>query len=172
MKKRPTVTKQWFKIDLMLKKIVLLVLVLGGTLFVNTGNAQNKISQANKDSLDHTVKAYYDLNLIIFQENSTIEDIDSVFTLFTDDFTYVHPNYGGVYTREDLYNGYKRNLEDGGYDGQIVDVKIEQMITGLNAMAISRQYLKKEDEKISVGESQMTLFEFKQGKIRRIFEYW
>jgi hypothetical protein len=97
----------------MLKNIVLLVLVLGGTLFVNTGNAQNKISQANKDSLDHTVKAYYDLNLIIFQENSTIEDIDSVFTLFTDDFTYVHPNYGGVYTREDLYNGYKRNLKDG-----------------------------------------------------------
>lgn len=39
--------------------------------------------------------------------------MDSVFTLFTDDFTYVHPNYGGVYTREDLYNGYKRNLKDG-----------------------------------------------------------
>lgn len=156
----------------MLKNITLLVLVLGGIFFVNTVNAQSKISQAHKDSLDHIVKIYYDLNLVIFREKSTIEDIDSVFTLFTDDFTYVHPNYGGVYTRKDLYKGYKKNLEEGGYDGQIVDVIIEQKITGFNAIAVSRRYLKLVDKNTSVGESQMTLFEFEQGKIRRIFEYW
>jgi hypothetical protein len=128
--------------------------------------------KAHKDSLNYVLDQYYKLNLKVFQADSTPEDVDNIFEMFTDDFTYVHPKYGGVYTREDLYNGYKRNLEDGGYDGQIVDVKIEQMITGLNAMAVSRRYLKKEDEKISVGEFQMTLFEFEQGKIRRIFEYW
>lgn len=129
-------------------------------------------SKAHKDSLDTVVKKYYDLNLKIFQKNSTIEDIDRAFELFTDDFEYVHPKYGGTYTRLDLYNGYVRNQKKGGYDGKITDIKIVNKIIGLNAVVVEKRFVKKKDDGIKVGDSEMTLFEFKNGKISRIFEYW
>ena len=129
-------------------------------------------SKAHKDSLDTVVKKYYDLNLKIFQKNSTIEDIDRAFELFTDDFEYVHPKYGGTYTRQDLYNGYVRNQKKGGYDGKITDIKIVNKIIGLNAVVVEKRFVKKKDDGAKVGDSEMTLFEFKNGKISRIFEYW
>nr|WP_315149277.1 nuclear transport factor 2 family protein [uncultured Flavobacterium sp.] len=129
-------------------------------------------SKAHKDSLDAVVKKYYDLNLKIFQANSTIEDIDSAFELFTDDFQYVHPKYGGTYTREDLYNGYVKNQKNGGYDGKVTDIKIVNKIIGLNAVVVQKMFVKKKDGGIKVGDPEMTLFEFKNGKISRIFEYW
>tara|TARA_R110000744_G_scaffold75216_3_gene149764 strand:+ start:1093 stop:1371 length:279 start_codon:yes stop_codon:yes gene_type:complete len=67
-------------------------------------------TKEHKDSLDILVTKYYDLNLKIFQANSTVEDIDKAFELFTDDFTYVHPKYGGTYIRaETLAFIYKIN---------------------------------------------------------------
>lgn len=129
-------------------------------------------TKAHKDSLNTMVSDYYDLNLKIFQANSTVDDIDSTFDLFTDDFTYIHPKYGGTYTREDLYNGYVRNQKNGGYDGTVTDIKIESQITGLNAVVVQRTYVEKKDGQIETGEPQMTLFEFRNGKISRIFEYW
>jgi ketosteroid isomerase-like protein len=133
--------------------------------------AQNA-SIAHKDSLDTVVKKYYDLNLKIFQASSTIEDIDSTFELFTDDFEYVHPKYGGTYTREDLYSGYVRNQKNGGYDGKVTDIKIINKIIGLNAMVVQKRLVEKKEVGIKVGEAEMILFEFKNGKISRIFEYW
>ena len=55
--------------------------------------------KAHKDSLETSVKKYYDVHLKLFQANSTVEDIDNTFELFMEDFTYVHPKYGGVDTR-------------------------------------------------------------------------
>lgn len=129
-------------------------------------------TQAHKDSLDVIVSEYYDLNLKIFQANSTVEDIDKTFELFTDDFTYVHPKYGGTYTREDLYNGYVRNQKNGGYNGEVTDIKIENKIIGLNAVVVEKRFVKKKDGGIENGKPEMTLFEFRDGKISRIFEYW
>jgi hypothetical protein len=132
---------------------------------------QNNII-THKDSLNHTLNQYYKLNLIVFQQNSTLKGIDDIFELFTDDFTYVHPNYGGVYTREDLYKGYKRNQGNGGYDGSVVDIKIENIIYGLNAITVSKRFIIKENGKMVEGDEQMELFEFKHGKIFMIKEYW
>ncbi len=129
-------------------------------------------TQAHKDSLNALVNEYYRLNLEIFQANSTPEQIDQIFALFTEDFTYVHPKYGGTYTREDLYNGYKRNQANGGYDGSVMDILEFQRITGLNGVVVERSYVTKEESGITQGEKQMTLFEFRDGKISRIFEYW
>lgn len=145
-------------------KIVVATLVF---LFsINQMVAQN-VTKAHTDSLDTVVEKYYELNLIIFQANSTVENIDTLFEIFTSDFEYVHPKYGGIYSREDLYNGYVRNQKNGGYDGKITDIKIVNKILGLNAVTVQRRYVLEED-----GELQMTLFEFKNGKISRIFEYW
>jgi ketosteroid isomerase-like protein len=139
---------------------------------LNLTQAQENNLTTHKDSLNYVLNQYYKLNLKVFQQNSTIEDIDNIFELFTDDFTYVHPKYGGVYTREDLYNGYKRNQSNGGYDGSVVDVKIENSIYGLNVITISKRFITKEDGKTVEGDEQMALFEFKNGKIFMIKEYW
>jgi len=138
---------------------------------VNQGIAQ-EAPKAHKDSLNRVVSKYYELNLKIFQSNSTVEDIDSTFKLFTDDFTYVHPKYGGTYTRERLYNGYLRNQKNGGYDGKVVDIKIINKIIGLNAVVVQKRFLEKKEDGIKEGDPEMTLFEFKDGKISRIVEYW
>lgn len=150
------------------KIVIITILLLFAT---NQITAQNA-TKAHKDSLEIVVKKYYDLNLKIFQANSTIKDIDKAFELFTDDFTYIHPKYGGNYTREDLYNGYVRNQKNGGYDGKITGIKIQNKMVGLNAVVVERSYLKKEGDGTKEGEPRMTLFEFKNGKITRIFEYW
>lgn len=142
------------------------------TLFtIHQTKAQN-VTNFHKDSLEIMVKKYYDLNLKTFQKGSTIQDIDKIFELFTDDFTYVHPKYGGIYSRKDLYNGYVRNQKNGQYNGEIVAIKVENKIIGLNVVVIERKYIIKNEEGAKTGELQVTLFEFKQGKISKIFEYW
>ena len=151
-----------------LKLLVSLFIVIS---IADTIFAQD-VTKAHKDSLDTMVTKYYDLNLKIFQANSTVQDIDKAFELFTDDFTYVHPKYGGTYTREDLYNGYVRNQKNGGYDGTVTGIKIENKIIGLNAVVVEKKFVEKKEGKIKGGEPEMTLFEFRDGKISRIFEYW
>lgn len=131
-----------------------------------------EVTKTHKDSLSTMVDAYYKQNVKIFQANSTVKDIDEIFKLFTDDFTYIHPKYGGTYTRKSLYGGYVRNQKNGGYDGSVADVKIINKIIGLNAVVVERIYIEKVDGKLKDGERRMTLFEFKNGKISRIFEYW
>lgn len=151
-----------------LKKIISILLVL----FASNQIIAQDAAKTHKDSLETIVEKYYNLNLKIFQANSTIQDIDSTFELFTSDFTYVHPKYGGIYTRENLYNGYVRNQKAGGYDGKVIDIRILNKIVGLNAVVVQKSFVQKKDGKIKDGEPQMTLFEFKNGKISRIFEYW
>ncbi len=155
----------------MVSNFKLLVSLFLTLLAINQIIAQDA-TKAHKDSLETIVKKYYDLNLKIFQANSTIDDIDKAFELFTKDFTYVHPKYGGTYTREDLYNGYVRNQKNGGYDGKVTDIKILNKIVGLNAVVTQKCFVEKKDGKIKDGEPEMTLFEFRDGKISRIFEYW
>jgi len=129
-------------------------------------------TKAHKDSLNSVVKNYFELNLIVFQPNSTVEDIDRIFDLFTDEFVYVHPKYGGTYTREELYEGYVRNQKNGAYNGSIADIRIGKKIIGLNACVVQKHFVEKKGDELEEGEPQMTLFEFEKGKISRIFEYW
>jgi len=143
-----------------------LFLVLAIVFFVTNANAQSK---AHKDSLNAVIKIYYDLNLKVFQADSKPVDVDNIFKIFTDDFTYVHPKYGGVYTREVLQKGYLRNQKNGRYDSNTTDIKIVNRIVGLNSVVVARKYITKKDGE---GEAKMTLFEFKNGKISKIFEYW
>ncbi len=126
-------------------------------------------TKAHKDSLNTVIKAYYELNVKVSQVDSTPKTIENIFELFTDDFTYVHPKYGGVYTRADLLKGYLRNQKSGRYNGDVTDIKIVNKIVGLNSVVVEKRFITKNEGE---GESQMTLFEFKKGKISKIFEYW
>lgn len=155
----------------MAKSFIFITAFLTLILVTNRSNAQ-EVTNAHKDSLEIIVKKYYDLNLKTFQANSTIKDIDRIFEIFTDSFTYIHPKYGGTYTREDLYNGYVRNQKNGGYNGEVTNIKIKNKIIGLNVVVVERIYVRKKGEGVEEEESQVTLFEFEKGKISRIFEYW
>lgn len=146
------------------------------TLFLLSATAAQVFGQEtntiHKDSLMAIVDQYYDLNLKVFQSNSKPSDIDTIFTLFTEDFTYVHPKYGGTYSRENLYSGYIRNQKNGSYNSRILDIKIVNRIVGINAIAIEKRFLKTSEHGIKGGDVEMTLFEFRKGKICRIVEYW
>ncbi len=126
----------------------------------------------SKDSLISIINSYYTQNIKVFQTNSTVADIDAVFKLFTDDFTYIHPKHGGVYTRQKLYDGYIHNQKNGNYNSSIADIKVVNMITGLNAVSVERKYINKTENGKEDGAYQMTLFEFKDDKISKIMEYW
>ena len=148
------------------------VLSISFFLFIASATNGQEIQQTPKDSLIAIVNQYYKLNVKVFQANSTVNDIDEIFNLYTNDFTYIHPKYGGTYSREDLYNGYIRNQKNGGYDGSVTDIKIINMITGLNAVAVEKRFIKRTAGGVEEGDSEMTLFEFTDGKISKIFEYW
>ncbi len=129
-------------------------------------------TDAHKDSLKTIIDQYYTLNLSVFQSGSTVEDIDAIFAMFTEDFTYVHPKYGGTYTRENLYNGYVNNQKNGGYNGKVVAFKRENMIIGLNAVVVEKRFMTKGENGPIAGKLEMTLFEIRKGQISRILEYW
>jgi ketosteroid isomerase-like protein len=164
--------KNGLKLITMMKKIVTNLISVFFMLFLIGNIDAQEIRMTHKDSLNIVLEKYYELNLKVFQEGSTLEDIDTIFNLFTDDFTYVHIKYGGVYTRQDLYNGYKTNLEKGSYNGRIFDIKINNRIIGLKAATVNKSFITKEDNQIKEGNEQMSLFEFRDGKISKIVEYW
>ena len=155
-----------------MKKQLKLLSLIFLTILATSQICAQEATKAHKDSLNTVITKYYDLNLRIFQANSTVDDIDNVFELFTNDFTYVHPKYGGTYTRKDLYDGYVRNQNNGGYDGSVTEIKILNKIIGLNGGVVEKSFVKKKDGDTKDGKAEMTFFEFRNGKISRIFEYW
>ncbi len=46
------------------------------------------------------------------------------------------------------------------------------MISGLNALVVEKRFITKNDNGNQEGKSEMILFELKNGKISKIFEYW
>src|SRR5690606_20721124 len=156
-----------------MKLVSTCLLVLGLIFVMHIGATAQDITEAHRDSLKNAVTQYYALNLKVYQKGSSRNDIDKLFSLFTDDFVYVHPKYGGEYSRTDIYEGYVNNQANGAYNGTTVDVKVRNIIIGLNAVATDRVYLNKGDSgDIVEVDPGMTLFEFRDGKISRIFEYW
>lgn len=73
--------------------------------------------------------------------------------------------------REDLHNEYVQNQKNGGYDGRVTEVKILHKIIGLNAVVIQKSFVEKRRQNRRC-RTINTLFEFRDGKISRIFEYW
>lgn len=105
------------------------------------------------------VEQYYQAHYELGDEKATNEDIDKIFALFSEDFVYDHPNYGGEYSRENLYAGYTRNLAQGRYRNSNL-TQIHNSIVGKDMVVIAKD------------KGRVTLFEFRDNKIVRIREYW
>ena len=101
----------------------------------------------------------------VMMRNSTPQDIDALFAMYSDDFTYVHAAYGGNYSRETLLGNTLRIQKAGRYNLDEGRYKILRIIPGLNGAAVERMETKSQKIHLSV-------FEFKDEKVSKITEYW
>lgn len=100
----------------------------------------------------------------VMMQGSTKADVDELFALYSSDFVYEHEAYGGAYSRETLYKNTLRVLDAGRYDMSSARYTITSTIAGDDAIAVER--------KEHTGATHLAVFEFKNGKVSRIVEYW
>ncbi len=103
----------------------------------------------------------------VMMRGSTVEDVDRLFALYTDDFTYVHEAYGGTYTREALYGNTVRLLERGVYARTDPRYVLVSTIPGHASIAVEREEVHE-----GVVARHLAVFEFEGDKVSRIIEYW
>lgn len=137
-------------------------------LFVTSLQAQQQPTQvvANQDTLAARVSLFNQLTNQVFAQGSTQNDLDNLYAMYTDDFLYEHPKYGGVYSRGVLYNNSLKHMAAGKYDGSYQQ-QITNTIVGENAATIAWVIPTDPDKK-----QHMTLIEFNADKIKFIKEYW
>ena len=133
--------------------------------------AQAGKSNSDTGKLIEIVKQYYKALESVRQETSSETDVEKLISLLSDDFRYEHPNFGA--------NGDKKEMRDGLIyvlgKQRNSSIKIENYIEGLNAVFVkveSGAEVKKGGKwEVSSGP-ETALFEFKDGKVSRIHEYW
>lgn len=143
--------------------MILLLLLLSVAL---QAQPQPTAKLANQDTLAAHVLAFNHLTNQVFSPGSTQQDLDALFAMYTDDFLYEHPKYGGVYSRGILYNNSLKHIAAGKYDGTYQQ-KITNTIIGEAAATIA-WVIPSDPEK----KQHMTLIEFDGDKIKFIKEYW
>jgi ketosteroid isomerase-like protein len=97
---------------------------------------------------------------------SVIADVDALFALYSPDFEYVHEKYGGSYSRDLLYRNMLKAIEAKRFKDQLSRYQIEAVLPGLNAAAVRRY------QQTGTPAYHLAMFEFADGKVRRIVEYW
>jgi len=122
------------------------------------------VKPLSKEELKVVFNNYQKAQFEVFKTGSNVADIDKLYDFYTADFTYNHPQYGGVYSRELLYSNTVKRQAEGGYnDSKQRETLIK--IIGLNAIVVEQRHVGKE-------KTTMTLFEFRKDKISYIKEYW
>lgn len=103
----------------------------------------------------------------VMLQGSSQADVDKLFALYSDDFVYRHDVYGGNYSKDELYANTMRLLAMGKYDKTEPRYRIINQIPGYNAIAVERQEVHK-----GVVKNHLAVFEFRQGKVAKVIEYW
>ena len=120
-----------------------------------------KVRPLTKEELNVVFENYIKSN----QKIATVTDLDNFYNKFyTTDFKYNHPAYGGIYSRELLYNNTIKYIKSDAYKKEPKRIILKKIV-GLNAIVVERKY--ENDSKTT-----MTLFKFKKNKIYYIEEYW
>jgi len=123
-----------------------------------------EVKPLSKDALIVVFKEYQKAYDKVFSSGSTIADIDKLYSFYTSDFEYNHPKYGGIYSRELLYNNTLKFLKKGNYNNGPKRITIKRIV-GLEGIAVEQRH---------EGETKttMTLFKFRKDKIYFVEEYW
>lgn len=123
-----------------------------------------EVKPLSKEELILVFEKYQKMNDKVFSSGSTIADVDKLYSFYTSDFEYNHPGYGGIYSRELLYNNTIKFLKNGDYNNSPKRITIKRIV-GLNGIVVEQRY---------EGETKttMTLFKFRKDKIYFVEEYW
>ncbi|GLX79633.1 hypothetical protein tinsulaeT_29730 [Thalassotalea insulae] len=111
-----------------------------------------------------------DLQNKVLLDGSTEADAKALFDLFSDDFVYVHEQYGSEYTKEHLYRNTIKFMKAGKYIFKRDRYTIVELIPGRKAVALRR--LQHPNHWNPNNEYHFTVFEFDGLKVKRIVEYW
>lgn len=111
------------------------------------------------------VAAVNDASNRMMLKGSSVDDVDALFSMYADDFVYVHEAYGGQYPRERLYSNAVNNMKAGRYNMAEGRYKLLNVIAGLNAAAVERL-------EVRSGKVHLSVFEFKGDKVSKVVEYW
>ncbi len=103
----------------------------------------------------------------VMLKGSTPADVDKLFSLYTDDFVYLHEAYGGSYSRSELHGNTLRLLERGIYNQSEPRYTVTATIPGHNSIAVQRQ-----ETHGGVTSKHLAVFEFRGEQVSRIIEYW
>lgn len=97
------------------------------------------------------------------------KDIDDVAALLADEMRYQHPNYNADLTKAQFIEGLARYLGAVDEMNSVITTKI----VGSNAITVAFISITVKNGKADIDERPlMRLFEFKQGKITLVREYW
>ncbi len=124
---------------------------------------------ANPMTTQQILTLVHQVNLLQNQamlKQSTQADVDALFALYSADFSYVHHKHGGVYSREHLYRNINKAISKKLFKDTEARYVIESILPGENAAAVLRL------EQTGAKGQHLSLFEFADGKVQRITEYW
>lgn len=134
-------------------------------LLLSTACFGNEPTDLSAERIKSLVLAVNEASNRMMMSGSRVSDVDSLFSMYSDDFVYIHDAYGGLYTREHLYENSVKHLNAGRYDSTQGRYKVLNVMTGLNAAAVERL-------EVESGEVHLSVFEFKDEKVSRVIEYW
>lgn len=121
------------------------------------------MSQQEMLALVHQVTLFQNQAML---PQSSKADVDALFQLYSPDFTYVHDKHGGVYSREHLYRNINTAITKQLFKDTEPRYVIETIVLGENAAAVRRL------EQTGVKGLHLAVFEFSEGRVKRITEYW
>jgi hypothetical protein len=133
-------------------------------LLLSVGACAEDAVESTTAQLENRVREVTAAQNQVMRRGSTVADVDRLFELYTDDFSYVHEVYGGTYSRKELYANTVRYLKMGGYTLDGDRYTIQRMIPGRNAVAVARLE--------NTGAIHLAVFEFRGSRVSRIIEYW
>jgi len=123
-----------------------------------------EVKPLSKDALILVFEEYQKAYDKVFSSGSTVVDVDKLYSFYTSDYEYNHPKYGGIYSRELLYNNTLKYLKKGNYNNSRKRITTKRIV-GLEGIVVEQHY---------EGETKttMTLFKFRKDKIYFVEEYW
>ncbi|MFC6633142.1 hypothetical protein [Microbulbifer taiwanensis] len=135
---------------------LLMMLTISGSVGANTPSSID---------LEKAVKAVNNAQNRAMLSTASIDDLDKLFDLYTDDFVYVHKVYGGTYTREELYGNAAKYIAAKHYKLTEERYKVLRVLPGFGAAAVERL-------EVASGKTHLSVFEFEGNKVSKIIEYW
>lgn len=119
----------------------------------------------SENDIRQLVERVNDAQNRMMMRGSGAAEVEAMFDLYTEDFTYVHEAYGGVYTRQALHGNSVRFAKAGEYQFTEDRYRILHILPGHDAAAVQRL-------ESNSGNRHLAVFEFKDGKVSKIVEYW